>query len=158
MNQEPIEESKHLEEPVPKSYFVFPTITNIAIIVLFFFTFCQVKSCSGDYAPVTGIQFLQRSIVVLTKSPLAFIVMSPLLASFLTAVLSLVFLFGNKNKLKKRLTICGLVGGLGISIFVVIWATSKGVILELPPIMIALLHFTYPLSRFFKTQPPPSGE
>jgi hypothetical protein len=151
MNQEPIEESKHLDEPRPKSRRVLPVITNIGIILLFFCTFMQVKSCSGEYHSVSGMKLVEDSFEQFFRKPEAAILMSPIPIALGSAILSLIFCFGKAENLEKRTSISGIVGGLCISFFIGT-CLLLGIKISLPPFLVAGLHFSNPIARYLRNR------
>jgi hypothetical protein len=158
MDQEPNEPSKHLEDPQPKFRFAFPAITNLLIIGLFFCTFCQIKSCSGAYKPVSGMQLVQRTVQGVIRKPGPGMILSPIIIALGSAIVGLSFCFGDPQKLEKRTSISGMVGGLSILAFIGFCLLME-IKLALAPLLVATLHFANPLAKYFRNKPkPPSPD
>lgn len=115
-------------------------ITNTLIIILFFFTFCQIKGCKGNYTPVSGFQLSLGALTSLVDFSPAFLFIGGVLIALVASILGLVFCFSNPQKMEKRAVICGITGCIGMAAFIILCLLEKGIILEWPPFVVFILN------------------
>lgn len=119
-------------------------LTNTAIIILFFFTFCEIESCNkGKPTHFSGFGLILASFLLILKFKKLGFVLLTILFTFLSSLMGLWSNFSNMEKLAKRMVFISVFGIINMLLFILfVLGLPKGTSLNWVPFVIIGLQTT----------------